>query len=48
MLGRGRFMTSSPEGTNERAVGWRGQTRARRLLGELHVEHGGVNVGVSH
>jgi hypothetical protein len=35
MLGRDRFMTLSPEGTNERAVGRRGQTRARRLLGRV-------------
>src|SRR5215469_18614264 len=35
MLRRDRFMTSSPERTNERAVGRREQTRARCLLGRV-------------
>src|ERR1700741_618066 len=35
MLGRDGFMTSSPEGTRERAVGRREQTRAKRLPGRV-------------
>src|SRR6516164_4099176 len=35
MLGGEGFMTSSPEGTNERAVRRHEQTRARRLLGRV-------------
>src|SRR5215831_15570045 len=31
----GRFMTSSPEETKERAVGGHEQTRAKRLLGRV-------------